>query len=119
MTDAMKRLPAAFFRGEAGNEPVRDWLRSDAFSPEDRRRIGEDIKTVEFGWPIGMPVCRPMGSGLWEVRTGLKDRVARVLFCVHGARMVLLHGFVKKTRRAPDADIALALERKRKLERAT
>jgi phage-related protein len=119
MTDAGKRLPVVFFRAGTGREPVRDWLRSDALSAEDRRRIGEDIKTVEFGWPVGMPTCRPLGGGLWEVRTSLKDRIARVLFCVHDGRMVLLHGFVKKTQKAPDADIALALERKRNLEKRT
>lgn len=114
--DPDKRLPAAFFRTEGGREPVREWLRSDALSPEDRRRIGEDIRTVEFGWPVGMPTCRPLGHGLWEVRTGLKDRIARVLFSIAGGRMVLLHGFIKKTQRTPEADFALALTRKRMLE---
>lgn len=96
---------------------MRDWLKSDVFSAEDRRRVGEDIKTVEFGWPVGMPACRPLGNGLWEVRTRLERRIARVLFCLHGERMVLLHGFIKKTRRTPAGDIALALDRKRKMER--
>ncbi|MBF8287886.1 MAG: hypothetical protein HW381_994, partial [Candidatus Rokubacteria bacterium] len=96
MTRPDKRLPAAFFRMEAAKEPVRDWLRSSELSPEDRWRIGEDIKKIEFGWPIGMPVCRPLGSGLWEVRTKLKNRMARILFSVVEGRMVLLHGFIKK-----------------------
>lgn len=116
-TPAGKRLPAVFFRTEAGKEPVRDWLLSGDVSAEDRRRVGEDIKTVEFGWPVGMPTCRPLGGGLWEVRTNLQDRTARVLFCIHERRMVLLHGFVKKTPKTPDDDIALALSRKRKLEK--
>ncbi len=98
---------------------MRDWLKSDQLSAEDRHRIGADIKTVEFGWPVGMPTCRALGSGLWEVRTSLRNRIARVLFCVHGGRMVLLHGFIKKSQRTPDADIALAAGRKRQLERDT
>src|SRR5271157_4984561 len=65
-----KRVPAIFFRTESGGEPVRDWLKGLP-SPEDRKRIGENIKTVEFGWPIGMPVCRPLGDGIYEVRTSL------------------------------------------------
>ncbi|MEO5374422.1 MAG: type II toxin-antitoxin system RelE/ParE family toxin [Alphaproteobacteria bacterium] len=114
-----KRLPAAFYRSESGREPVRDWLKSGALEAEDRRRIGEDIKTVEFGWPVGMPTCRPLGGGLLEVRTDLGNRISRVLFCVHDERMVLLHGFIKKTPRTPKSDIALAAERKRKLETKT
>ncbi len=119
MAGADKRLPAVFYRSETGKEPVRDWIKSDQLSAEDRRRIGEDIKTVEFGWPVGMPTCRALGGGLWEIRTSLRDRIVRVLFCVHGGRMVLLHGFIKKTQRAPAADIALAAQRKRRLERDT
>jgi len=77
-----KRIPAIFFRTQTGGEPVREWLKSLP-SDQDRKRIGEDIKTVEFGWPIGMPACRPMGGGIFEVRTELsQNRVARVLFYV-------------------------------------
>jgi len=112
-----KRVPALFFRTEAGGEPVRDWLK--ALLTEDRKRIGEDIKTAEFGWPIGMPVCKPLGDGLYEVRTNLpKNRIARVLFYIdRKGRMVLLHGFIKKTRKTPDDDLALARGNKRKHER--
>ena len=74
-----KRVPAIFYRTEAGGEPVREWLKG--LSPEDRKTIGEDIKTVEFGWPIGMPVCKPLGGGIYEVRSSLaQNRIARVLF---------------------------------------
>lgn len=111
----MKRIQAVFFRSEAGAEPVRDWLK--ALGKEDRFRIGADIKTVEFGWPIGMPTCKPMKNGLFEVRTSLGNRIARVLFCISDGRMVLLHGFIKKSQKAPQSDLDLALERKRKLER--
>lgn len=104
----LKRVPAIFYRTEAGNEPVRDWLK--AMLPEDRRQIGEDIRTVEYGWPIGMPVCRPLGRGLHETRTNLAaNRIARVFFYIDSwQRMVLLHGIVKKTRATPEADLTLA-----------
>jgi phage-related protein len=94
-----KRVPAIFFRTEAGGEPVREWLRS--LSQEDRKRIGEDIKSVEYGWPVGMPVCRPLGNGICEVRTMVTHgRIARVLFYIDKkGRMVLLHGLIKKTRK--------------------
>jgi phage-related protein len=114
----MKRVPAIFFKTDAGNEPVRDWLRT--MDKEDRRRIGEDIKTVEFGWPIGMPTCRAIGGGLHEVRTDLPDnRIARVFFYVDRLqRMVLLHGIVKKTRKTPEGDLELARANRRKHERS-
>jgi phage-related protein len=113
-----KRVPAIFFRTEAGGEPVREWIKSLPF-PEDRKRIGEDIKTVEIGWPVGMPVCRPMGGGLCEVRTNLAhSRIARVLFYIDKkGRMVLLHGFIKKTPRTPDEDLAIARKNKKKHEK--
>jgi phage-related protein len=110
-----KRVPAFFYRTEAGREPVRDWLKSLP-NDDDRKRIGADIKTVEFGWPLGMPVCRPLGDGVYEVRTDLShNRIARVLFYIdRKSRMVLLHGFLKKTRRPPSEDLALARTNKRK-----
>lgn len=113
-----KRVPAIFFRTEAGGEPVRDWLKALP-SAEDRKRIGEDIKTVEFGWPIGMPVCKPLGQGIYEVRTSLvQNRIARVLFYIDKkSRMVLLHGFIKKTQRTPDEDLELARTNKSKHQR--
>jgi phage-related protein len=113
-----KRIPAIFFRTEAGGEPVRDWLKNLP-SPEDRKRIGEDIKTVEFGWPVGMPVCKPLGDGIYEVRTSLaQNRIARVLFYIDKKdQMVLLHGFIKKTRKTPGEDLVLARNNKSKHQR--
>jgi len=109
---AVKRLPAAFYQLPSGREPVREWLK--ALGPEDRKIIGEDIKDVEFSWPTGMPLVRSLGKGLWEVRSDLtQGRIARVLFCVQHGRMVLLHGFIKKTQKTPDADLELALKRRR------
>jgi phage-related protein len=113
-----KRVQAIFFRTDAGGEPVRDWLKS-LLSKEDRKRIGEDIKTVEFGWPIGMPVCRSLGDGIYEVRTNLpQNRIARTLFYIDKlGRMVLLHGFIKKKQKTPDEDFDLARRNKSKHQR--
>lgn len=106
----MKRLPAFFYASSSGRQPVREWLK--ALPADDRRIVGEDIKDVEFAWPIGMPLCRPMGKGLWEVRSTLtQGRIARVLFCEHDGKMILLHAFIKKTQKTPAADIELALRR--------
>ena len=116
MVDAQgKRVPAIFFRTEAGTEPVRQWLLSLPHD-NDRKRIGANIKTVEFGWPIGMPVCRPLRGGIYEVRTHLShNRIARVLFYIdQKSRMVLLHAFIKKTRETPEDDLALARKNKSK-----
>ena len=106
-------LQVKFFRQESGREPVRDWLKS--LPAEDRKLIGEDIKTVQWGWPLGMPLVRILGDGLWEVRTDLKGRIARVLFCTHDDHIVLLHGFIKKTGKTPDKDIRLARQRMKEL----
>jgi phage-related protein len=112
-----KRVPAIFYRTEAGGEPVREWLKG--LSPEDKKRIGEDIKTVEFGWPVGMPVCRPLGDGIYETRTSLgQNRIARVFFYIDKrGRMVLLHGFIKKTQKTPAEDLDLARSNKSKHQR--
>lgn len=109
---AGKRLPVRFFESESGNVPVRDWLLS--LSDQDRKIIGTDIQVVEFGWPIGMPVCRSITGhkGLWEVRSSLTGgRISRVLFCIHDGHMALLHGFEKKTQKTADREIALANRR--------
>ena len=112
MDSELKRLPARFYRSDSGREPVREWLKS--LDIEDRKAIGEDIKDVEFAWPIGMPLCRPMSRGLWEVRSSLtQGRVARVMFCEHEGKMVLLHAFIKKTQKTPAADLELAIRRRK------
>ena len=111
MGSGLKRLPARFYRSDAGREPVREWLKN--LEPEDRKVIGEDIKDVEFSWPIGMPLVRSLGRELWEVRSNLRHgRIARVIFCIEREQMVLLHGFVKKSQKTPQRDIDLALKRK-------
>src|SRR6059058_4175977 len=109
---ALKRLPARFYRSDSGREPVREWLKS--LDAEERRIIGEDIKDVEFSWPIGMPLVGSLGREIWEVRSNLpRGRTARVLFCVERECMVLLHGFMKKKmQKTPKADMELAVRRK-------
>ena len=110
----MKRLPAAFYQLPSGREPVRDWLKG--LTSADRKIIGEDIKDVEFSWPMGMPLCRALGKGLWEVRSDLTGgRIAWVLFCIHEGKMVLLHAFIKKTQKMPDADLEIAIKRKKEI----
>ena len=114
--DEPKRLPAAFYRSANGTEPLRDWLK--ALPADDRRILGRDIVTAEFAWPVGMPLCRSLGGGLWEVRSNLtQGRIARVIFCVSEGHMVLLHGFVKKTQKTPAPDLDLARTRQKDVER--
>lgn len=108
-------LEVAFFRTESGNEPVREWLRG--LSKAEKRVIGSDIKTVQYGWPIGMPVVRKLEAGLWEVRSRLDQRISRILFTVQDDTMVLLHGFIKKSQKTPKGDLQLAKDRKANLEK--
>lgn len=108
-------LEVFFYRTESGTEPVREWLRG--LAKPDKRAIGADIKTVQYGWPIGMPVVRKMVPGLWEVRCRLDKRIARILFTVKAEQMILLHGFIKKSRQTPQADLQLAKYRKAHLEK--
>jgi phage-related protein len=102
-----KRLPVVFYQSLSGTEPVRDWLKN--LTGEDRQRLGRDFRLVEIGWPVGMPLCRPLGGGLWEIRSHLtNNRIARVIFCATQGQMVLLHGFIKKTQKTPHSDVDLA-----------
>jgi phage-related protein len=102
-------LIVVFYRTAAGNEPVREWLRS--LTGKDRRAIGCDIKTAQYGWPLGMPLIRKLEPGLWEVRCCLVQGTARVLFTVEDGTMVLLHGFTKKSKKTPVADLKIARQR--------
>ena len=116
-TAKRKILPATFYRTATGAEPVREWLKT--LPREEKRIVGADIATVEFGWPIGMPTCRPVTSrrGLWEVRSPLpQNRIARVLFFVHDRQMVLLHGFIKKTQQTPARELDLAMKRQKEVQ---
>lgn len=113
---AAKRLPAAFYRSASGSEPVREWLKDR--SHEDRITIGQDIAKVEFLWPVGMPTVRAIAGrpGLMEVRTNLSGgRIARVFFCIHGGRMVLLHGLLKTSQKTPPRELDVAEARQKGL----
>lgn len=110
----IKKLPAAFYSTAADNEPVREWLK--ALDEADRRIVGQDIATAEYGWPVGMPICRSLGKGLYEIRSDISHgRITRVIFCVAEEKMVLLHGFFKKTQKTSKADLDLALKRKKEV----
>jgi phage-related protein len=102
-------LQVVFYRTDAGSEPVREWLKS--LDKLERKIIGADIKTVQFGWPLGMPLVRKVDKGLWEVRSHLDRKTARVFFTAHDGMLVLLHGFVKKTQKTPTSDLRLAKQR--------
>jgi phage-related protein len=110
------KIPLIFYRQEPGQEPVREWLQE---LPEaERQAIGKDLLKAQWRWPVGMPLCRPLRDGLWEVRTDLPTRrTARVLICLYRGHLVALHGFIKKTRTTPESDLALARKRQRELER--
>jgi phage-related protein len=113
----LPRLSVRFFRESTGSEPVRDWLRS--LPDAEKRAIGADIKTVQFGWPIGMPLVDHVEGAIWEVRTRLETRLARVLFVLEGNAIVLMHGFIKKERRTPRDELDLAKQRLKKLRSST
>ena len=115
MTPMTPVLEVRFFKTNADSEPVREWLKS--LSAQDRKAIGEDVKTVQFGWPLGMPLVDHIDSDIWEVRTRLDTRIARVLFVMNGGVMVLLHGFIKKQQKTPKPELDLAKERLKQLRR--
>ena len=108
-------LDAVFYRTEAGNEPVREWLKS--LPRDDRKVIGEDIKTAQYGWPLGMPLIRKLERGLWEVRSNISTGIARVFFTVKDRLMILLHGFVKKSQKTPQNELDTARRRLNNLEK--
>src|SRR6267142_2440741 len=110
MGDGPKKLPVIFYRTPGGAEPVREWL--NGLPEQYRRTLGHDIGNVEFGWPIGLPLCRSLGGGLWEVRSSLASgREARVLFGFHDGTLFVLHAFIKKTQKTPADDLELARRR--------
>ena len=106
-------LRIRFFRTAEGREPVREWLKD--LPANERKAIGDDLRTMQFGWPLGMPLVRNLESGIWEVRTRLPTRIARVLFTTFEGEAVLLHGFIKKSQQTPLDELRLARRRKREL----
>lgn len=115
MIGDVEPVPLVFYRASGGREPVREWLLK--LDPDDRKAIGQDLMRVQFGWPIGMPLCRPMGAGLWEVRSNLSDqRIGRVFFCFADGVLVALHAIIKKTLKTPQQDLALARKRMKEVQ---
>ena len=106
-------IPVIFYKEDgSGNEPVKKWISS--LTKEDKREIGNDLRTVQIGWPLGMPLVRSLGGGLWEVRSKIRDGIARVIFILEQGEIVLLHGFVKKTQKIPREELDLARKRAKK-----
>ncbi len=113
---SLEPIPVVFYKEDgSGNEPVRKWLYE--LTKEDRKRIGNDLRTVQIGWPLGMPLVRSLGGGLWEVRCGLLQGIARIIFTMCEGEMVLLNGFVKKTQKTPIEELELARKRAKKYKR--
>jgi phage-related protein len=111
----LRPFPCAFYRTAAGNEPVREWLKE---LPEcERKQVGRDIKAVQFGWPLGLPLVDSLGDGLWEVRSRLPSRIARTIFFVQDETIILLHAFIKKNRTTPDHELDLARRRKHEVQK--
>lgn len=107
-------IPVVFYRTISGKMPVRDWLRT--LTAEDRKVLGLDLFRVQQLWPIGMPLCRSLGGGIWEVRSGLPgNRIARLLFCILGSEIYVLHGFIKKTQKTPASELVFARKRMKEL----
>src|SRR3990170_3081135 len=115
MTDVppKKVLAVVFWKETNGKEPVRQWLKS--LTKQQKKIIGEDIKTIEMGWPLGMPLVKSLGHGIWEIRSNFKDGIARIVFKMHENQMVLLHGFIKKSQKAPSQDLEIAIKRAKTL----
>ena len=105
----VKELPISFFREDSGNEPVRKWLFT--LTQEERRLIGRDIRVIQLEWPIGTPLVKNISVGLWEIRSKLETRNARIFFMMHSGTIVLLHGFIKKTEKTPPQEINVAKKR--------
>jgi phage-related protein len=115
MPKSLKPIPLVFWRSVAGREPVREWLKE--LPRDDKRIIGRDLAKVQFGWPIGLPLCRPLSGGLWEVRSSLASkREARVFFGFHEGLLIALHAIIKKGRKAPAEDLTLARHRLKEIQ---
>ena len=110
MASVPRVLTISFYQAPGGAEPVVAWLR--ALDRNSRKSIGSDLKTVEFGWPVGMPLVRKLGAGLWELRSHVPGGITRIFFTVVGVLMVLLHAITKKSDKIPKSDLAIAKARR-------
>ena len=109
-----QKTPLVFYRSGSGKEPVREWLKD--LDEADRQAVGQDLMRAQWRWPVGMPLCRAMRQGLWEIRTELPSRrIARVLLCLDEGVLVSLHAFIKKTQKTPDDELSLARKRLKEL----
>ena len=109
------KIPVKFYRTAAGSEVVRDWLRG--LDEGERSAIGLDLMRAQFRWPVGMPLCRSLGTGLWELRTNLPgNRIARLMFCVKPDGLLVLSGFIKKTQKTPGAELVLGRRRMKEFD---
>ncbi len=106
-------LQVVFYKTQTGIEPTRDWLRN--LSKQEKRVLGKDIKIVQFSWPLGFPLVKKLEPGLWEIRSRAGHKIFRIIFTIYQNYIVLLHGFVKKSQKIPEQDLALARERKKQL----
>lgn len=98
-----------FYHGVSGREPVRVWLKQ--LDPTDRKQIGEDLYTLQLGWPLGMPLARKLKPDLWELRCNIRGGIARILFTVAEHELLLLNGFIKKSQKLPPNELAVAMRR--------
>jgi phage-related protein len=115
MSEKLSPIPLVFWRSASGREPVREWLNE--LTPADRRTVGRDMAKVQYGWPTGMPVCRPLADGLWEIRSSLPSkRETRVFIGFYDGMLIALHAIVKKTQRTPADELALARHRLKELQ---
>jgi phage-related protein len=115
MPDQLRPIRLVFWRSATGREPVREWLNQ--LSRDDKRTIGRDIAKVQFGWPLGLPLCRSLGGGLWEVRSSLPSkREARVFIGFNGGMLIALHAIIKKVRKTPIDDLTLAKDRLKQVQ---
>ncbi len=112
MDKTSKKILAQFYRNDRGVEPVREWLKK--LSKTDKKTIGEDVRTVQYGWPLGMPLVASVGHGLWEIRVNLSsNRIARIIFFMDDSVMIMVNGFVKKSRKMPKHELEIAIKRKK------
>ena len=115
MTDTPNRIDVYFYRTDSGGEPVREWLKG--LPKDERLAVGLDLQRVQYRWPVGMPLCRNLGNGLWEIRTTLPNStISRVIICFYDNKLWALHAFIKKTQKTPKNELDLALKRKKDIE---
>ena len=116
MVHSTSKLRVVFYRSASGREPVKEWLSK--LDSESRRIIGTDLRTVQYGWPVGMPLVRSLGDGLWELRSTLRTGIARIICLIADDKLVPLHGFIKKSRKTPRKELELAKQRAAELRGA-